>query len=71
MPESVGLNSENAAHRVAVLWDDEGETREGASSHGETQALNSIICLGGRVFLGEHHQASFNVSESSSRSVFT
>ena len=24
VPESIGLNSENAAHRVAVLWDEDG-----------------------------------------------
>jgi len=30
MPEAVGFSSENAAHRIAVLWDDEqGVTREG------------------------------------------
>jgi hypothetical protein len=66
VPESVGLNSENAAHRVAVLWDDEGETREGVfiSRRDTSSQLNHL--LGGRVFPGEHHQASFSVSESSS-----
>ncbi len=66
VPESVGLNSENAAHRVAVLWDDEGETREGVfiSRRDTNSQLNHL--LGGRIFPGEHHQASFNVSESDS-----
>jgi hypothetical protein len=63
-PESVGLNSENAAHRVAVLWDDEDVTREGVfiSRRDTDSQLNHL--LGGRIFPGEHHQASFNVSES-------
>src|SRR6266567_9057650 len=37
MPEIVGLNSENAAHRVAVLWDENGATREESSFRAETQ----------------------------------
>jgi hypothetical protein len=66
VPESVGLNSENAAHRVAVLWDEGGTTREGVfiSRRDTNSQLNHL--LGGRIFPGEHHQASFNVSESQS-----
>ena len=64
MPEVVGLNSENAAHRVAVLWDEDGVTREGVfiSRRDTSSALNYL--LGGRIFPGEHHQASFSVTES-------
>ena len=29
VPKFAGLNSENAAHRVAVLWDEQGITHEG------------------------------------------
>lgn len=66
VPESIGLNSENAAHRVAVLWDEEGVTREGVfiSRRDTNSQLNHL--LGGRIFPGEHHQASFSVSESES-----
>jgi hypothetical protein len=66
VPESVGLNSENAAHRVAVLWDEDGATREGVfiSRRDTNSQLNHL--LGGRIFPGEHHQASFSVSESES-----
>ena len=66
VPESVGLNSENAAHRVAVLWDEEDVTREGVfiSRRDTDSQLNHL--LGGRIFPGEHHQASFSVSESAS-----
>lgn len=66
VPESIGLNSENAAHRVAVLWDEDGVTREGVfiSRRDTNSQLNHL--LGGRIFPGEHHQASFSVSESES-----
>jgi hypothetical protein len=64
MPEIVGLNSENAAHRVAVLWDENGEAREGVfiSRRDTNSQINHL--LGGRIFPGEHHQASFSVVES-------
>lgn len=66
VPEIIGLNSENAAHRVAVLWDESGITREGVfiSRRDTNSQLNHL--LGGRVFPGEHHQASFNITESDS-----
>lgn len=66
MPEIIGLNSENAAHRVAVLWDENGSTREGVfiSRRDTNSQLNHL--LGGRIFPGEHHQATFSVAESDS-----
>ena len=66
MPEIIGLSSENAAHRVAVLWDEDGVTREGVfiSRRDTNSQLNHL--LGGRIFPGEHHQAAFSVAESDS-----
>ncbi len=66
MPEIIGLNSENAAHRVAVMWDEDGVTREGVfiSRRDTSSHINHL--LGGRIFPGEHHQASFLVTESES-----
>ena len=66
VPESVGLNSENAAHRVAVLWEEDSATREGVfiSRRDTNSQLNHL--LGGRIFPGEHHQSSFSVEESES-----
>lgn len=66
MPEIVGLNSENAAHRVAVLWDEGDEVREGVfiSRRDSNSHLNHL--LGGRIFPGEHHQATFSVIETES-----
>jgi len=66
VPRSIGLNSENAAHRVAVLWDEEGITREGVFvSRRDTNSQLNLL-LGGRIFPGEHHQSSFSVAESGS-----
>ena len=66
-PEIVGLSSENGAHRVAVLWDEDGETREGVfiSRRDTDSQLNHL--LGGRIFPGEHHSAAFAVVESGSK----
>ena len=60
-PEIVGINSENAAHRVAVLWEEQGQLREGVyiSRRDTNSQLNHL--LGGRVFPGEHHAADFEV----------
>jgi uncharacterized protein YqjF (DUF2071 family) len=65
MPEFVGLSSENAAHRVAVLWEDEdGVTREGVFIPRRDTNSPVNLLLGGRVFPGEHHKATFEVEES-------
>jgi len=66
LPEIVGLNSENAAHRVAVLWDEGDQEHEGVfiSRRDSNSQLNHL--LGGRIFPGEHHQATFSVNESES-----
>lgn len=64
MPEIVGISSENAAHRVAVLWDEDGSTHEGVfiSRRDSDSQLN--VLLGGRIFPGEHHHSTFRVQES-------
>lgn len=64
MPEIIGLSSENAAHRVAVLWDEDNESREGVyiSRRDTDSQINHL--LGGRVFPGEHHAARFTIAES-------
>lgn len=64
LPEIAGLSSENAAHRVAVLWDEGGENHEGVfiSRRDTNSQLNHF--LGGRIFPGEHHHASFDVIDS-------
>jgi hypothetical protein len=62
MPEAVGLSSENAAHRIAVLWDDEqGVTHEGVFIPRRDTNSPVNYLLGGRLFPGEHHRAEFDV----------
>jgi uncharacterized protein YqjF (DUF2071 family) len=64
MPEVVGISSENAAHRVAVLWEEDGGIREGVFiSRRDTNSQLNVL-LGGRMFPGEHHLSSFSVDES-------
>lgn len=66
MPEIIGLNSENAAHRVAVLWDEDSDEREGVFIARRDSDSRISHLLGGRVFPGEHHEATFSVAESES-----
>jgi hypothetical protein len=63
LPASIGVRSENAAHRIAVEWDDGGITREGVFiPRRDTNALLNRM-LGGKLFPGFHHAAEFRVSE--------
>jgi hypothetical protein len=65
LPAFIGINSENAAHRIAVLWDDEqGVTREGVfiPRRDTNSEINHL--MGGRIFPGEHNKAAFTVQES-------
>lgn len=59
-----GVGSENAAHRIAVEWDVNGETRQGVyvPRRDSGSLLNTLV--GGRIFPGVHHHASFAVTES-------
>ena len=66
MPEIIGLNSENAAHRVAVTWEEDGLVREGVFISRRDTGSQIAHLAGGRIFPGEHHHASFSVTESES-----
>jgi uncharacterized protein DUF2071 len=66
-PKLVGISSENGAHRVAVVWDAEGKTREGVYiPRRDTGSLVNQLA-GGRLFPGEHHRAKFDVREAGDR----
>ena len=67
VPGWLGLGSENAAHRIAVEWDCDGERREGVyiPRRDTSSRLNRLI--GGRLFPGFHHLAKFDVRESDGR----
>ena len=62
-PDLVGIASENAAHRIAVEWDDNSEQREGVyiPRRDTSSKLNAIA--GGRIFPGKHHHTKFHVTE--------
>ena len=67
LPAITGLRSENAAHRIAVEWDENGMTREGVFiPRRDSNALFNRIA-GGKVFPGVHHAAEFRVSETTDR----
>ena len=64
VPRWLGISSENAAHRIAVLWDDaSGLTREGVyiPRRDTGSAINHFA--GGRIFPGEHNLADFRVTD--------
>ncbi len=63
MPDFFGLNSENGAHRFAVEWDENGETKTGVyiPRRDTSQKFNEVV--GGRIFPGRHFHAKFNVEE--------
>ncbi|MDQ3711650.1 MAG: DUF2071 domain-containing protein [Acidobacteriota bacterium] len=63
-PQFVGISSENAAHRIAIFWEDKnGETREGVFI--PRRDTNSFInaTVGGTLFPGEYHKANFTVED--------
>lgn len=61
-----GIASENAAHRFAVEWDADGQTRQGVfiPRRDTSSRLNALV--GGRLFPGEHHHARFETQETGS-----
>jgi hypothetical protein len=67
LPGWLGISSENAAHRVAVEWDDSTGRREGVyiPRRDTSSRLNALA--GGRLFPGLHHHARFDVKEEGGR----
>ena len=63
LPDFVGVNSENAAHRIAVEWEENGVTKEGVYIPRRDTSLKLNALVGGRVFPGKHYFAKFNVIE--------
>ena len=64
MPEFLGFASENAAHRIAVVWEDEDDiTQEGVYvPRRDTDSLINTT-VGGKLFSGVYHRAKFKVEE--------
>ncbi|MBX0297642.1 DUF2071 domain-containing protein [Haloarcula nitratireducens] len=67
VPAVFGMSSENAAHRIAVEWDTDGDTRSGVyvARRDTDSQVNSM--LGGTLFPGLFKPASFEVDESNDR----
>ena len=66
-PRMLGLSSENAAHRVAVRWEDATGAHEGVYiPRRDTGSIISHL-VGGRLFPGEHQRATFRVVDDGER----
>lgn len=63
LPSFIGISSENAAHRIAVEWDQNAERREGVfiPRRDTSSRLNTLV--GGKLFPGVHNHATFQVRE--------
>ena len=66
-PAAVGVSSENAAHRIAVEWEEQGEAREGVFIHRRDTSSHFNTLAGGRLFPGVHHHATFRSTEGDGR----
>jgi uncharacterized protein YqjF (DUF2071 family) len=68
LPRFCGIASENAAHRIAVRWEESsGAAREGVFIPRRDTGSYLNHLAGGRLFPGEHHLADFRVMDDGSR----
>lgn len=67
LPGFLGIRSENAAHRIAVEWDDRGVRREGVYIPRRDTSSWLNVLAGGRLFPGMHHHSRFHVAEQNGR----
>lgn len=63
LPDFIGVNSENGAHRIAVEWEENGKMNEGVFIPRRDTNLKFNTIVGGRIFPGKHYLAKFNVIE--------
>jgi Uncharacterized conserved protein (COG2071) len=64
IPKWLGFGSENAAHRIAVEWDQEDGRKEGVFIPRRDTGSRMNKTLGGRVFPGIFEKSVFTVAES-------
>ena len=67
VPSFLGISSENAAHRIAVEWDQDGQRCEGVFIPRRDTSSRLNTWAGGRLFPGLHHHARFRVDERDGR----
>jgi hypothetical protein len=63
LPDLMGVSSENGAHRIAIEWEENGETKEGVYIPRRDTSLRLNTLVGGRIFPGKHYSAKFTVRE--------
>ena len=63
VPAALGFSSENAAHRIAVVWDAGGSLEEGVFVRRRDTSAWWNVLAGGQLFPGVHHRADFDVRE--------
>ena len=63
LPIRWGICSENAAHRIAVEWDEQGQVVEGVFIPRRDTSSRLNAWAGGRLFPGVHHHARFRMDE--------
>lgn len=66
-----GFRSENAAHRIAIEWDEEGEAQPGVYIFERHSSAWLPVLFGGRLFPGVHRKARFAIDESGDRYAVT
>lgn len=67
LPAALGLSSENAAHRIAVEWDEGGSRREGVFVPRRDTSSRLNTAVGGVLFPGVQHHATFRIDEQDDR----
>ena len=63
-PGTLGMTTENVAHRFAVEWDEGGVTRSGVYVPRRDSSSGVSALAGGRLFPGSHLRATIRVRES-------
>jgi hypothetical protein len=63
VPGVLGMRTENAAHRIAVEWDDQSGRRQGVYIPRRDTNSGVVRSLGGRLFPGVYHRGDFSINE--------
>ncbi len=63
LPNFIGISSENGAHRIAVEWTEDEETKQGVFIPRRDSSSFFNTLAGGRIFPGRHFHAKFDVKE--------
>jgi hypothetical protein len=67
LPGWLGVRTENAAHRIAVVWNGPDGPQRGVYIPRRDTSSRLTTSLAGRLFPGEHHHAAFSVQETADR----